>query len=75
MPPAVSNAFRFTFDGHHHDKSSERSVNHYHRFSDWLFRFASSQENIDRVAVRLTWLTVVLIAITIALFLRYLTSR
>lgn len=39
-----------------------------------LFRFASSQENIDRVAIRFTRAVVVLIAITIALFLACLTS-
>jgi hypothetical protein len=43
-------------------------------FCDWLFRLASSQGNIDRVAVRLIRIMVVLIAITIVFFIAYLSG-
>lgn len=44
-------------------------MKHYRRICDWLFQFASSWENIDRLASRLTWVSVALGVVTIALFI------
>jgi hypothetical protein len=41
-------------------------MKYYRRFGEWLFRFASSQENIDRVAKWLCWTVVVLAAFVLA---------
>ena len=41
-------------------------MKYYRRFGEWLFRFASSQENIDRVAKWLCWTVVVLVAFVLA---------
>jgi hypothetical protein len=40
-------------------------MKYYRRFGEWLYRFASSQENIDRVAKWLGWT----VAVVVALFL------
>lgn len=36
-------------------------MKYYRRFGEWLFRFASSQENVDRVAMWLCWTVIVVV--------------